>query len=133
MPIEVSASALTPLGLYGEQSLGSKILMLNTFNPPFNFERMDSHPFVRMHDVLNAVHCKTVKIVSLFDADRLHVFNCYFSANRANDVKIKSIFLMQDVLSAISQTPLLYGVDPKVAVEALKHYETSETWQPKSS
>jgi hypothetical protein len=133
MPIEVSASAQTPLGLYGEQIAGSKILMLNTLNPSFGFERMDSHPFVRMYDVLSAVHCKTVKIVSLFDADRLQVFSCFFSANRTNDAEVKSIFTMQDVLRTVSQTPVFYGVDPEVADGALKHYETSETWQPKGT
>ncbi len=126
MPIEVSASNQTPLGLYGEQPAGSRVLMLNTFNPPFSLDNMESHPSVRMFDVLSAVHCKTVEMVTLFNADRLQAFNCFFSANRTQSVVMKSIYHMQDVLKAAVSTPSFYGVDADLALRTLKHYETSE-------
>ena len=126
MPIEVSASSHTPLGLYGEQPAGSRILMLSTFNPPFGLDNMEAHPSIRMFDVLSAVHCKTVEMITLFNADRSQAFNCFFSANRTGDVAIKSIFTMHDVLKAVVATPLFYGADADLAQRALKHYETNE-------
>ncbi|GEM_PF-1348463 len=126
MPVEVSFSNQTPLGLYGEQPIGSKVLMLNTINLPYAIDSMETHPCIRMFDILNAMHYKTVEIITLFNTDRLHVFNYFFSVNRSQHVVLKNIYQMQDILKSVVSAPLLYGVDMDLAQRAMKHYETNE-------
>jgi hypothetical protein len=127
MPIEVAPSVNTPLALYGEQKIGNRVVMLNSFNPPYAMSVMDQHPFVRMYDVLHAVHYKVAAIVTLFDADRLHFFRSYFSS-RKTEVKSVHIFDMYELLQTVNDSPTAFEVDPCLAAKAVRHYEQSRNW-----
>jgi len=133
IPLEIVPVQKAPIVFYGHAPRDGCLLMLNAYNMPHSASEMDSHPFVYVLNVLRAERYRVAKIVSIFDADRQHVFRRHLSALGGKPVAYDVIFEMQDVLRMVKSCPADFGLKMDEVLEAIKHYERNQTIVPPTS
>ena len=132
LPIEVTSSSKAPILLYGDVPVNSRLVMVNAYSMPTAANDMENNSFVHVLNLMRAKRFSVAKIVSVFDADREHVFRRYLATLNGDPVSYEAIFEMGDVLRMIKSAPNDFDLEGAKIDAAIEHYERNATIAPPS-
>ncbi len=133
LPIEVTSSSKTPILLYGDVPAGSRLVMVTAYNTPTAANDMANNSFVNVLNLMRAKRFSVAKIVSIFDADREHVFRRYLATLDGDPVSYETIFEMGDLLRILKSAPHDFNLEEAKIDAAIEHYVRNATIAPPSS